>query len=428
MNIVVKPSVLHGSVYMIASKSLSHRYLIGAALSEEPSMLHGLMESNDIQATKNALSNLGAVIDGCSVQGGFPHISNTQINAGASGSTVRFLIPVALLQDKPVVFTGEQRLPERSLRAYETLFTAKGYTYERLTEKHLPVRIGGPLKPGIYEIGGGVSSQFISGLLFALPLLDGNSEIRIIQPFESRSYVKLTIAVLDSFGIKIEETTEGFLVPGNQKYQPLDITVEGDYSQAAFFIVAGLIGKQSIKLKHLNPDSLQGDRRILEIVATMGAKLTWSHQVLEVHPSHTKGTDIDLADIPDLGPPLMLLAALSEGTTIFHNIKRLRYKESDRVAAMQQVLNTFGVTNIVSEETMTIKGSKTLNGDISLDSYDDHRIAMTVIIASLRCGGDIELTRAATIEKSYPDFIDVFKRLGGQVRIKKEGKKDEFNR
>ncbi len=421
MKLSLTPSSLNGTVHVIASKSLSHRYLIAAALSKEPSILEGLMESDDIDATKHALKALGAIIESGYVKGGFPNVRHPEINARASGSTVRFMIPIAMVSDKPVVFRGEHRLPKRSLAAYETMFTSMGYRYERLSEDHLPLRVQGPLKPGNYHIRGDVSSQFITGLLFALPLLEGDSRIVIEGDFQSQSYVGLTVDTLNAFSIEVNRTDSGYFIPGNQVYQPLHVNVEGDYSQAAFFIVAALMNRYPLRLDNLRRESKQGDRRILSIIAGMGGRYEWDQDTLVVHPSTTRGTTIDLADIPDLGPILMVLAARSEGETTFTNVQRLRYKESDRVEAMREVLTAFGVFFEATDDTVTVKGATTFKGDITLDSYDDHRIAMAVIIASLNASGPVTLKNAEAINKSYPNFVDVFKTLGGSASIFKEG-------
>ncbi len=420
MNITIKPSSLQGSVAIIASKSLSHRYFIAASLSEETSTISHAMKSVDLEATIKALKSLGATIEGNTVKGGFPHLMEPVINASASGTTLRLLIPIAMLQEKPVVFEGKDRLPLRSLDVYEALFKAQGLLYERLSLDHLPVRVAGPLKPGTFRLRGNISSQFISGLLFALPLLEADSEIIVEEPFESRAYVALTLAVLNQFGIEILTENHRYIVPGKQHYKAYNTSVEGDYSQAAFFIVAGLINRFPLTLHNLRKDTLQGDAKLLDIVKAMKGNVRFTNDQLIVTPSQTQATTIDLANIPDLGPILMILAALSEGTTRFTNIQRLRYKESDRIYAMTEVLTRFGVEHTVIGNTMEVTGQKTLRGKQVFDSFNDHRIIMAIAVASIRADQPITILHVEHISKSYPEFFTEFTRLGGEVTIIKE--------
>ncbi len=420
MIITVIPSDLSGSVDIIASKSLSHRYLIAAGLSESPSQISNLMESNDIDTTKEALRCLGASIEGARIVGGFPKLKCTTINARESGSTLRFLIPLAMCQSKPVMFIGEARLPKRSLAPYELVFKNKNLIYEKLSNEYLPIRISGPLYPGTFRIKGNVSSQFISGLLFALPLLQEDSNILVEPPFESKSYVDLTIETLKDFKITVIPTKTGYHIPGKQRYQPVHTEIEGDYSQAAFFIVAALINKQPLTIHNLNPNSIQGDREILTIIKRMQGKYYFNNTTLKVYPSPTVGTTINLANIPDLGPILMILAAVSNGRTIFTNIRRLRFKESDRIKAISTILTQCDVIHTVEDNTMIIEGRERLKGNQTFDSFNDHRIVMALIVASLKFDGPISITNAQAINKSYPQFFDVFKALKGTIISKEE--------
>ena len=415
MIVKVLPKSLKGSINIIASKSLSHRYLIGAALSEGVSVVDQPMDSLDIEATKNALRALGATIKGNTVSGGYPTLKAPIIDAKASGTTCRLLIPVALLQSSPVVFQGQDRLPKRSLEVYEALFKDKQVDYQRLTKDHLPVRLKGPLNPGYYTVRGDVSSQFISGLLFALPLLKGDSTLIIDGRLESKPYVDLTLDVLKQFKIHIETQSNGYFIKGSQVYQPLQTKVEGDYSQAAFFIVAGLINEEPLIINNLNESSIQGDAKIIEIVKSMNGKLEFLDNALKVYPSKTQATTIDLANIPDLGPILMILGALSKGTTRFTHIRRLRDKESDRIHAMSSVLDAFGVQYKVLEDTMEICGQESFEGNKTIDSFNDHRIIMAITIASLKTKGSLTIKNAQHIQKSYPNFFEEFQRLGGDI-------------
>jgi len=337
------------------------------------------------------------------------------INARESGSTLRFLIPLAMCQSHPIQFIGDGRLPLRSLTVYETLFNKPNLRYERLTDKYIPIKVAGPLTSGEFHIKGDVSSQFISGLLFALPLLDKASHIIIEPPFESRRYVDLTISVLKDFGIEVTPTDDGYYIPGKQRYSPVNKTIEGDYSQAAFFIVAALINNTPLKIYNLNPYTVQGDYEILSIIKRMNGKYNFNNEVLTVYPSNTIGTVIDLANIPDLGPILMILASVSKGQTTFTNIRRLRFKESDRIDAMSTILKQCGVAHSVEENMMTIEGREMLKGNQTFDSFNDHRIVMSLMVASMKCDGPITITNAQAINKSYPNFFDVFTSLNGLI-------------
>lgn len=314
--------------------------------------------------------------------------------------------------NQKVTFMGRDRLPERPLDIYEELFCAQGLHYQRKTNDHLPVEVKGPLKGGTFIIPGNISSQFITGLLFACPLLKEDSVIKIIGPLESEGYVDLTLDVLKQFGVMIQKNNHQYIIKGNQIYHPQDVHVEGDFSQAAFFMVAGLIGN-AIKLHQLNHLSHQGDRAIIDIIQAMGGELSYLDHYYHVKPSLTEGITIDLSQIPDLGPILMVLAALSAGETTFINGKRLRLKESDRLQVMYDVLKQFKVPVTLSDDTLKVKGVSMLEGDQSFDTHGDHRIAMALMIASCRCNKPIIIKDIHVINKSYPSFLKDFIHLGG---------------
>ena len=416
MNITIEPKNLSGNVKVVSSKSLSHRYLIAAGLAKGRSTISSVLESKDLDATKHALFSLGVKFQGEHVIGGNLSLIENSIDCYESGSTLRFMIPIALLQDKKVIFRGRGRLPERPLDIYFELFKQKGISFKRFGKHDLPLEVKGPLPSGDYEVKGNVSSQFITGLLFALPLTDGPSTLKITTPVESRGYIDLTLDVLKAFHIEIKEENQTFYIKGNQTYVPKTIDVEGDFSQAAFFIVAGLIGS-SITLSNLNPNTKQGDFKIVEIITNMQGLIRYdlmSNRYV-THPSKTYGSTIDLSDIPDLGPILMILAALSEGTTTFVNASRLRIKESDRLEAMYQTLLKLGVDVKLDGDDMTIQGQKSFKGHISLDGYGDHRIVMAIAIAAIRAEGPITIIGAEAVTKSYPNFFEVYKNLGGII-------------
>ncbi|HHY97030.1 MAG TPA: 3-phosphoshikimate 1-carboxyvinyltransferase [Acholeplasma sp.] len=411
--IKITPKDIEGSIEIVSSKSLSHRYVIAASLALGKSKIENILDSDDLVATKNALEALGAKIDESIIQGSKIKKVHDIIDAHESGSTLRFLIPIAMLQDEPIQFIGKGKLPERPLNVYQDLFE-NTYHYKYLSNKELPLEVKGPLKSGVYKLPGNVSSQFITGLLYALPLVQGDSKIILTTPLESRGYVDLTLQVLRQFGIKIEELENGFSIKGSQTYQPGNYYVEGDYSGAAFFVAAGLIGKPLL-LKGLNPDSLQGDKTIIDIAKQMGGKLEFTNEGLMVYPSNLKGVEIDLSQIPDLGPILMVLACYAEGKTLIKNAERLRIKESDRLEAMVENLTKMGAKMTVINDSVLIEGKCFLNGDVTLNTFGDHRIAMASAIAGRHAKNPIYLDDEKVVSKSYPTFFKEYVRLGGLV-------------
>ena len=415
MNIKINPKPLSGTLDVIASKSLSHRYLIAAGLADGTSEIKNVLQANDLDATKDALRAFCVTFDGNRVIGGKRLIAEKTVQVKESGSTLRFMIPIYLLDNHEITIEGEGRLSQRPLKAYEDIFASKKVVFEHPKNQSLPLTLKGKIKGGHYPIPGDVSSQFISGLLFALPLRREDSVIELTTPLQSSGYVDLTLDVLKQFGIHILKVDQYYYIKGSQRYQPQQAVIEGDYSQAAFWIVAGLFGHDPITLHHLNPKSLQGDKAIVDIVKQMGGKIEQDDEKLTIYPSETKGIDIDLQDIPDLGPILMVLAARSKGQTVIKNCERLRLKESDRLAAMVDILTKLGVNISTKEHTVTILGQPSFKGHLILDSYHDHRIAMAIAIASILADGPITILDASSVEKSYPTFFSDFKKLGGDI-------------
>ncbi|WP_079428090.1 3-phosphoshikimate 1-carboxyvinyltransferase [Clostridium oryzae] len=409
---------LSGTVAIPSSKSLSHRSIICAALADGESTISNLSFSKDIDATISILKNLGAqfkksasalVVSGT---GKLKLISN-RLFCEESGSTLRFLIPVALLQNEPVEFDGKGKLGERPLDPYFRIFDRQQIKYSH-TDNYLPLYIEGTLKPDVFEIPGNVSSQFISGLLFALPLLDSDSEILIQGILESKPYIDLTLDSLKNFGIKIDNLNyERFKISGNQHYIPKDITVEGDFSQAAFFLAAGVINGD-IYCDNLSSDSLQGDKAIVDLLITMGGNITKENNMLHAQTSFLNGIEIDASQIPDIVPILAVCAAVSQGTTTIYNASRLRIKECDRLKAISSELNKIGADVEEKEDSLIIHGKETLDGGL-VDSWNDHRIAMSMAIASLKCKNKLTITNCEAINKSYPDFYKDIKNLGGDL-------------
>ncbi|MBC2582014.1 3-phosphoshikimate 1-carboxyvinyltransferase [Clostridium sp. DJ247] len=419
-NVVINPSNLKGQVVVPSSKSVCHRAVICAGLSEGHIDIDNVVFSQDIKATCGAMSNLGVDvemhIDSSKIKiNGKSEVSSKEValDCYESGSTLRFFIPVAVALGKKVTFEGRGKLVERPLDDYYKIFDEQGIHYENVDGK-LPLTIDGKLKPGEYRIKGDVSSQFITGLLFALPLLDGESKIIVTTELESKPYVDLTIDTLKKFSIHVENKNyREFIIKGNQKYKAVDYYVEGDFSQAAFWLVAGALGAD-VTCTGMNIDSLQGDKAIIEIIRSMGGEISIEGDKIKALPSKTKGAVIDAAQCPDLVPVVTVLAALSEGTTEIINAARLRFKESDRLKAITTELNKIGADIEEKEDGLIIRGKGSLTGG-TVDSWNDHRIAMAMAVASIRCKEPIIITDAHSVNKSYPTFWQEFGKLGGNV-------------
>lgn len=422
MNIEIKPRKLKGEIHIPPSKSLSHRAIIAAALSEGVSVIENVILSQDIKATIEAMRSLGVEITVISngrykliIKGKEKlELLNNEINCHESGSTLRFLVPFFALVEGEVTFTGRNKLIERPLDSYYKIFDEKGVEYSN-NLGNLPLKIKGGLKPGNYTLDGNISSQFITGLMFVLPLLDGDSKIIIRKNLESKGYVDLTIDILNKFGIEIENNNyESFSIKGNQHYKARDYKVEGDYSQAAFWIVANILDND-IVLRDLDKDSLQGDKAILDIINKMGISYEFIEDKLIINSNNDlKNISIDVKDCPDLVPILAVLASFAKGECRIYNAERLRIKESDRLKAISTELNKLGANVIEKEDGLVIKPIENIKGG-KVDSWNDHRIAMALSVFSTRGKDTIELSRSEAINKSYPDFYDDFKKLGGEI-------------
>ena len=415
-NIKIEPSNLRGDISAPPSKSVSHRALICAGLADGESVINNIIFSEDMKATINGLSSLGSKFNmhknSVSVVGNNKFLDQTAtIDCNESGSTIRFLIPLASLLSSKSIIVGSERLGERPLTTFYEIFESQGLKYTT-TDNKLPLTIFDKLKPGTFKVKGNISSQFISGLMFALPLLEEDSKIIITTDLESKGYIDLTIDMLKSFNIEIiNNDYKEFFVKKNQEYIPKNITIESDFSQAAFWIVAGLIG-ESMHLKNINTDSLQGDRAIMNIVRNMGGKIQYDMDSIEVLKSKTFGTIIDVSQIPDLVPILAVLASVSKGTTKLINGARLRIKESDRLLSTATELKKLGADITEENDGLVINGKESLIGG-TVDSWNDHRIAMAMAIASIRCTEPVVITNCDAVNKSYPHFWDDFKKLGG---------------
>lgn len=423
-NIKIKPSILKGKIDIPPSKSMSHRAIICASLSQGESLIENIILSHDIIATLEAMKSFGVEVKMSEVDENGRYsliikgreklqLLNNEIHCKESGSTLRFLIPMATLLDEKVTYLGRGKLIERPLDTYYELFDQEGIFYENDNGK-LPLSIKGKLKAGTFIIKGNISSQFITGLLFVLPLLEGDSKIIITTDLESKGYVDLTIDMLKRFSIEIENNNyQEFYIKGNQSYKATDYRVEGDFSQAAFFIVAGILGEE-IECRGLNMDSLQGDKVILDIVEKMGGDISLENDSLRIRKSSTRGTIIDVSQCPDLVPILAVLGTFSDGTTKIINAERLRIKESDRLKAISRELNKLGADIKEVGDGLVIRGKSKLQGG-TVSSWNDHRIAMALAIASIESTEDIIIENSRAVEKSYPSFWEDFKKIGGKI-------------
>ena len=407
MNVTITPGLLSGTITPPPSKSQSHRLLIAAALAEGVSMLKNVALSQDIQATIRCLEALGASFrwegDTLAVTGlagkPVPQGELPLLDCGESGSTLRFLIPIALALRGGGRFTGHGRLMERPQGPYFDLFREKGISFQ---QKDGVLTVRGRLEPGTCSLPGNVSSQFVTGLLYALPLLPGDSEILLTTSLESRGYVDMTLDVLEKFGVRVDNQDYArFLVPGSQSFQARDLTVEADWSNAAFWYEAVSLGCQ-LDIQGLNAYSVQGDMRIVPCFLKLQGR---------------DAVDLDVSQCPDLVPPLAAIAALrGEGlTTRLVNAARLRIKESDRLSTVTELLTALGADVEEHDDYLVIHGKDTLPGGVTVSGHNDHRIAMMAAIAATNCDAPVTITGAECVKKSYPDFWADYEALGGVI-------------
>lgn len=403
----VNVSVANGQMMAPPSKSMAHRYLICAALSNGTSKIHNVDFSQDIKATLECIKALGAKVNiqpdyveitGCNTPGlENNNTSPAVFNCNESGSTLRFFIPLAMLKETPAVFHGSYTLLHRPLSIYETICQTQNISFSTGDE----IKVHGKLKPGTFVIPGDISSQFITGLLFALPLLNEDSTIKITKKFESRSYVEMSLQVLREFGIEVKFLNKNTIfVKGNQAYKPQETSVEGDYSNAAFFDAFNTLNG-NVNLSCLKEDSLQGDKIYLKYF-----------QMLK-----EKKCRLDLKNCPDLGPILFVIAALHHGAT-FTGTKRLKIKESNRGQVMKEELAKFGVNMKVYNNHIVIKKGEIKAPQQILDGHNDHRIVMSLVTMLSQTGGRIEGVQA--VRKSLPDYFIRIKKLGIQLETEND--------
>lgn len=402
MNATIHPHPLKGTIEIPSSKSYAHRLLIAAALADKPTEVRMNALNNDIAATADCLCGLGAKID--RIDSGFmvhpiqsASADKVTLFCGESGSTLRFMIPVAAALGVDCTFTGAGRLPERPNAVLTEALRAHGISVDN---DLLPMHISGKLTGGVYPIAGNVSSQYITGLLLALPLCDSDSEIVLTTHLESAAYIDITLETLAPFGIRAERTSGGWHITGEQKYHsPGVISAEGDWSGAAFWFAANSLGS-AVDCAGLNDRSLQGDRRIVEMLDLLGG-------------------EIDVSDTPDLVPALAVAAAAHPGVTRITGAARLRIKESDRLRTVADMLKNLGGNIDELDDGLVIRGGTPLTGG-TVEGCNDHRIVMAAAVAATVASGPVTITDAQAVSKSYPAFFEHFNRMGGLANVESD--------
>ena len=396
MKVLIKKGRLQGSIIAPPSKSYSHRYLIASMLANSKNTSSNVFYSDDVKATLSCLSSFGSKyeINGDSVIV-YPCNTNTTtpiFDCNESGSTLRFLIPIALSKYDHVIFKGSKRLLQRGISEYERIFTPFSIEFIKKEEE---IEIKGKLKPGKYIIKGDISSQYISGLLFALPLLNNDSVIELIPPIYSKNYIDMTLEVLKAFSIKFEISNNQILIKGNQIYKSIDAVIEGDHSNAAFLDAFNYFNG-NINVLNLNSNSLQGDKVYKEYFEL----LSKDYQTL------------DISNCIDLGPILFVFASLNHGGK-FIGTKRLKIKESDRALAIKEELSKIGINIIINEDDVIVEKNDIKYTSMSFNSHNDHRIAMALSLLS--CKMDVTINDASCINKSYPNYFKDLISLGADV-------------
>ncbi len=403
MDLRITPKLLKGKITVPPSKSISHRALIAAALAGGESRITDVLDCEDTRATEDALTALGAVISHegnvTVVKGIKTPAENADINCRESGSTLRFMIPIAAALGAESTFRGEANLPNRPITPFLEELPRHGIEF--VSEK-MPYIMKGKLRGGNFPVTGDISSQFITGYMLALPLTGEKCTISLTSELQSRPYALLTADAMKSFGVDVKIGENSFEIPGNSAFSPCDYTVEADMSQAAFFLVGDAIGG-NITPTNLRYDSVQGDRAIIDIVK----------QFVE---SGGQAFDVNAEDIPDLVPILTVLACFAKGTSNITGCARLRIKESDRLAAISTELNRLGARIEAGEDYLVVHGVDSLSGGVC-ETYCDHRIAMSLAIASQRCTEPIVIKGAQCVSKSYPTFFEDFRKLGGVADV-----------
>lgn len=409
MNIKITPYPLSGSIDGISSKSFAHRALICAALAKGESKIRINTSSEDIEATVDCLRNLGAGIekngDIYTVTPISAALEKAKINCRESGSTIRFLLPVICALGTQTEISASGRLPERPLSPLKEELVRAGAEIS----DSFPLSVSGRISCGEYSIRGNVSSQFVTGLLMALSFLSGKSRLNLIPPVESKPYIDITLNVLKEFGAEIKEENNVFYINGG-KLSDCDLAVEADWSNAAFWLCSG------VEVRNLNPDSVQGDKAITDVLTDMGAKIARTETGFKADISSLHGCRVDASHIPDAVPVIAAAAATADGETVIFNAERLRLKESDRIESVASMLRSLGGDVETTADGLIIRGKASLSGG-ETDSFGDHRIAMAAAVAAQKCENPVTITNAHAVGKSYPAFFEDYNSLGGKAYV-----------
>ena len=422
MDMTFFPAPLKGTIAAPASKSEAHRRMICAGLTKGATTLTGFMDSDDMAATARCLKALGAQVEQCgdvlTVTGQSKKITKLPVlDCGESGSTLRFFVPIALAMTKGGVFRMHGRLGQRPMDVYQDLFVPRGVRWRMGVgcDGAAELTVRGELEPGHYVLPGNVSSQFVSGLLFALPLLEADSTLTVQPPVESAGYIRMTVEALQQSGVRLEETSPfSWRIAGNQAYQAGDGHLSGDYSQAAVLLCAGALGHE-ITVTHLARETTQGDRAVLQHLAALGATVAEDANGVTVTAETLHGTTLDMSGCPDIAPILALVCQLAEGESRLTGCGRLRLKECDRLAATVESLNLLGGNAKAEGDTIVIQGVKALRGGVKLPRYNDHRMVMLGMIAASVAEAPVSLSGVEALNKSWPEFVSVFENLGGKA-------------
>ena len=414
MNIKITPSSAKGRIGAIASKSVAHRLLICAAFADKETAIYCRELNDDISATAECLASLGAkaerIGEGFIVTPIKELNKNAVLNCNESGSTLRFLLPIVCMLGADPIFVMSGRLPNRPLSPLWELLEKGGAGLEWIEPNKLSCK--GKIDETTFSISGSVSSQFISGLMFALAVCRRIGNIKITDKLESESYVEMTAEALRTFGVRVERTEDGYSVDGSDGLVSCErVFVEGDWSNAAFALAMGAIGEDAVTVTGLNTESTQGDKKIVGLLAELGANVEMNSGEITVSRKNLCGINIDASQIPDLVPVLATVASVAKGRTVIYNASRLRLKESDRLMTVKNMLVSLGADISETEDGLVINGKERLDGGRT-KSYGDHRIAMSAAVAATVCRKEVIIENAEAVEKSYPDFWKDLRALG----------------
>ncbi len=422
MNTVFAPAALSGTTAAPASKSEAHRRLICAGMADGTSEIAGFTASEDIEATMRCLGALGARVE---VEGSTARVTGFAekpalmplFDCGESGSTLRFFVPIALTMTHGGIFRMRGRLGQRPMDVYRDLLVPKGVAWSMRegADGTAELRVSGGMTPGHYTLPGNVSSQFVSGLLFVLPLQEMESTLTVTPPVESTAYIDMTLRAIRLSDVRVEEMGEGkWRIPGRQRYQTRKVALHGDWSQAAVLLTAGAISGD-VTVTGMSDDDGQGDRAIIDCLRKLGADIETGDGWVRCRKSELHGAELDMRNCPDIAPMVALACAVAEGESRLTGCRRLRLKESDRLETTGAMLRTMGAGVRAEWDTLRVRGGRQLRGNLTVDARHDHRMVMLASIAALAADGPVTVADTDALAKSWPDYLDTYRALGGQA-------------